>query len=49
MPVELIEQITEFKLKLPGPQSCTCTLKLVIFMTKQNSPNQINIRVIIYC
>ena len=31
-----IEQIIEFELREAGPPGRTCTLKLVIFMTKQN-------------
>ena len=33
----LIEQISEFDLRGPGPPGRICTPKLVIFMTKQNS------------
>ena len=37
-----IDQIIEFKLKVPWPPSRTCTLllKLVTFTTKQKSPKQ---------
>ena len=34
-----IEQIIEFKLREPVPPGRTYTLKLVVFMTKQKSPN----------
>ena len=43
----LIEQISEFKLRGPGPPSRTCTPKLVIFMTKQDSFKE-NLRVDYY-
>ena len=33
----LIEQITEFELRGPGPTGRTCTPKLVILMIKENS------------
>ena len=33
----LIEQIIEFELRGSGSFGCTCTSKLVIFMTKQKS------------
>ena len=33
----LIEQIIKFELRGPGPPGRTCTPKLVIFMTKQES------------
>ena len=48
----LIEQIIEFDLRGPKPPGCTCTTKLVIFMTKQK--NNVFLRkifkwIIIYC
>ena len=36
----LIEQIIEFKLKVPRPLVLHVFLKLVIFVTKQKSPRQ---------
>ena len=33
----LIEHIIEFELRWRGPPGGTCTLKLVIFMTKRKS------------
>ena len=40
----LIEQITEFESKVPGPLVVHIFLKLVIFMTKQKS-SKANLRV----
>ena len=45
----LIEQITEFELRGPGPTGRTCTPKLVILMIKQNSLMKIFEWIIIYC
>ena len=45
----LIEQITEFELRDPGPSGCTYTPKLVILMIKQNSLRKIFEWIIIYC
>ena len=36
----LIEKIIEFEMRVPGPLVAHIFLKLVIFMTKQNSPMQ---------
>ena len=45
----LIEQITEFELRGPGPTGRTYTPKLVILMIKQNSLRKIFEWIIIYC
>ena len=44
----LIEQIIEFELRGPGSFGRTCTLKVVIFMTKQYPLRKIFEWIIIY-